>query len=506
MLRVSNTKLFQIRQPRTGLSARFLWCAFCLLLLRHDSQVCEAGSWLQPGDWPQFRGVGAAGIADGQDVPVTWNVATGENIAWKTPIPGLGLASPIATRGRVFLVTATGGNKGLKVGLYGDIAPVKDQAEHSWRLICLSLHSGQILWDRELHSGVPAIMRHTKASHANCTPATDGARVVVSLGSEGLYCYDLCGNRCWKRDLGRLDSGFYRLPKAQWGFGSSPIIYRNMVIVQCDVQQGSYVAALDLCNGREIWRTARNEVPTWGTPTVCSHECRSELVLNGYRHTAGYDPNTGRELWKLVGGGDIPVPTPIFAHGLIYLSSAHGPKRPLRAIEFGATGDLTQEAKSGGKHIRWANDREGIYMQTPLVYGDLLYACRTNGVLGCFDAKTGELKYRERLGGGSTGFTASAVAANGRLYFTSENGNVTVVEAGPTFRRLAQSQMNDVCMSTPAISRNRLLIRTKDSLYAIGDQTWQAPMIVARNRKQPLARGIVEALHGLLSPLRRTRR
>ena len=481
-----------------------MMCSICLIGIHCTSQVSDAGNWLQSSDWPQFRGVGASGIAHGQSVPVSWNVEAGKNIAWKTPIPGLGLASPIVSRGCVFIVTATGGNKDLKVGLYGNIAPVKDQAKHSWRLICLSLDSGQVLWDRELHSGVPTIMRHTKASHANCTPATDGARIVVSLGSEGLYCYDFCGNRCWKRDLGHLDSGFFRFPKAQWGFGSSPIIFCNMVIVQCDVQKGSYVAAFDLCSGREVWRTARQEVPTWGTPTVCTHDCRSELVLNGYKHIAGYDPVTGRELWKLVGGGDIPVPSPVSAHGLIYLSSAHGPRRPLRAIEFGATGDITQENDSDSAHIRWANDREGIYMQTPLVYGDLLYACRTNGVLSCFDAKTGELKYRERLGGGNTGFTASAVAANGRLYFTSENGKVTVVEAGSVFRRISHSQMNDVCMATPAISRNRLLVRTKHAVYAIGSKPVRSPAITMARKPAPQrARGVGAILRRALHDLGR---
>ena len=297
----------------------------------------------RPGDWPQFRGWRASGVADGQDPPVLWSAKTGANIRWRTAIPGLGRASPIVSGNCVFIVTADSGDPkaGLRVGLYGDIASVPEKTSYTWRLYCLSRLTGKILWRRTICEGVPKIKRHTKATHANSTPAANGVHLAVFLGSEGLYCYDLCGNLRWKRDLGVLDSGYYVSPQAQWGFGSSPILFQNMVIVQCDVQQDSFLAAFDVHCGRELWRTARQDVPTWSTPTIYDGPGRAELIVNGYKHAGGYDPWTGEELWRLGDGGDIPVPTPVVADGLVFLSSAHGRHRPLSAVRLGATGDLT---------------------------------------------------------------------------------------------------------------------------------------------------------------------
>lgn len=424
------------------------------------------------GDWPQFRGWHATGVADGQDLPVYWDAEGRSNIQWKTAIPGLGHASPVISRGRVFIVTAVSSDPdpALRVGLYGNIAPVQDETSHSWQLYCLSKYTGKILWKRTVHKGVPKIKRHPKSTHANSTPATDGIRLVVFLGSEGLYCYDLCGNLLWKQDLGTLDSGYYRAPDAQWGFGSSPIIYRNMVIVQCDVQNNSFVAAFDLRNGRELWRTSREDVPTWSTPTIHEGGTRAELIVNGYRHAGGYDPLTGEELWRLSGGGDIPVPTPVVAHGLIFLSSAHGAQAPLCAIRAGATGDITPAGDAeSSDDIAWYKRREGIYLQTPLVYGEHLYACKINGVLSCYDIRTGERLYRDRLGSGRTGFSASPVAGDGKLYFTSEDGDTHVIRSGPTFEILATNSIGEVCMATPAISDGMLVFRAKSHVYGIGE-------------------------------------
>ena len=454
---------------------------FFLVLLAAFPIPVLAGDCLTPDDWPQFRGRNALGVADGPAPPLHWETSTSANVAWKTAIPGLGLGSPIVCQGRVFIVTAVGAEKNpsLKTGLYGDVESVADEGPQRWELYCLSRSTGRICWKRTLHSGVPRIKRHTKASHANSTPATDGRYVVVNLGSEGLYCLDLCGRLRWKRRLGVLDSGYYRAPDAQWGFGSSPIIYRHMAIVQADVQKDSFLAAFDLCSGREVWRIGRTDVPTWSTPAVVNGPRRPELVVNGYRHAGGYDPWTGRELWKISKGGDIPVPTPISAHGLIYLSSSHGANRPLRAIRPGASGDITPEDGAGSsEHVAWSLPRDGIYMQTPLVYGPHLYACRNNGVLSCYDARTGERLYRERLGGG-TGFTASPVAAAGRIYFTNEDGDVFIVRAGAEYELLAANSMNEQCLATPAITNGMLVVRTKNSVYGISEGRGQRLQVVS---------------------------
>jgi outer membrane protein assembly factor BamB len=444
---------------------------WCLILLLLPTAVL-AKDRTTKRDWPQFRGRRAAGVSYEANLPVAWNLETGTNVQWKTAIPGLGHASPIVVGGCIFVVTAESRETDpqLRVGLYGDIKSVPTEESHIWRLHCLSMRNGRLLWQRTIHEGVPQIKRHTKASHANSTPASDGIRVVVFLGSEGLYCYDCCGKLLWKNDLGVLDSGYYVVPSAQWGFGSSPIIYQNRVIIQCDIQQNSFIAAFDVRNGREIWRTPRGDVPTWSTPTIVEGKTRTELVVNGYKHAGGYDPRTGEELWRLSGGGDIPVPTPVAAHGLIFLSSAHGGKRPLCAIREGASGDITPADDSEpGEYFAWYKPRAGIYMQTPIVYGEYLYACADNGLLNCYEARTGKRMYRERLGNGSTGFTASAVAGDGKIYFTSESGEIYVVQAGSTFKLLATNSMNEVCMATPSTSGGLLIVRTENHVYAIGD-------------------------------------
>ena len=285
----------------------------------------------------------------------------------------------------------------LKVGLYGDILPAKDDGPQEWRLLALDEDSGKIIWDTLALKAVPKVKRHTKASHCNSTPATDGQHIVAIFGSEGLFCFDTGGKLLWKKDLGPMDSGYYAVPAAQWGFASSPIIHHGKVIVLCDVQQGSFLAAYDVKDGREIWHTPRQDVPTWGVPTVVQTSERIQIVVNGWHETAGYEFASGKKLWSLDEGGDIPVPTPIFAHGFIYLTSAHGSWRPIRAIRPDAMGSITPEDPgSTNASIAWAHGKKGSYMQTPIVVGDLLYACNDLGVLTCFDAKTGEIHFSER--------------------------------------------------------------------------------------------------------------
>ena len=443
-------------------------------------------------DWPQFRGVGARGVGEGQNLPDSWDVETGTNVRWKTAIPGLGHACPVVSRACVFILSADNGEvePELRLGLYGDIRSVSDDKPHEWQLLCLEQSTGKILWQRTLHRGVPAIKRHTKATHANTTPATDGKHVVVFLGSEGLYCLDFCGNVLWERDLGVLDSGYYRVPSAQWGFGSSPIIFRDMVILQCDVQEESFLAAFDIHTGRDVWRVGRDDVPTWSTPTIVEGPERIELVVNGFRHAGGYDPLTGKPFWRLGGGGDIPVPTPIFARGLIFLSSAHGSQGPLCAVRPGARGDLTPaNGETSDESLAWYHRRAGIYMQTPIVYGDYLYACQDNGVLSCYEARTGERLYRERLGR-ATGFTASPVAADGKLYFTGETGVVHIVAAGPEYKLIASNEMGDFCMATPAIAGGLLIVRTQSHVYAIGNPPAQLATSSAPRSKTTYGGGV----------------
>ena len=417
----------------------------------------------------------------GPETASTWTTNKSDNILWKTPIPGLGHSSPIIWGNRLFITTAINQTKpaALKVGLYGEPESAQDNDVQQWKVFCLDKRSGKILWQKTAHEGAPKVRRHPKASHANCTMATDGASVVAFFGSEGLYCYDLDGRLRWQKDLGTLraspmvyndnpDTNSWTL---EWGFASSPIIYEHRVFLQCDVLTNGFVAAFNLANGEMVWRTRRDDTGTWSTPNVCAEGPRPQLLVNGWKHMGGYDLQTGQEIWRMSGGGDCPVPTPVVWHGLIFLMSSHGPRKPIYAVRTDAVGDVSlRSGSTTNLHVAWSALRGGSYMQTPLIYGDYLYTCQIDGVLSCYQAATGKEVYKERLGPGGDGFTASPVASAGKLYFTSEQGSVFVVKPGSEFTVLANNQMGEICMATPAISEGVIFYRTQSHIVAIGNR------------------------------------
>lgn len=418
--------------------------------------------------WPSFRGPWALGFIENAKPPTTWNAENGEHIKWKTAIPGLGHSSPVIWDNYLFVTTAvnTSSSESLKVGLYGDIGEANDSAVHEFKVYCLDKTSGKILWESLAHKGVPKSKRHTKASQANCTAATDGKYLVVHFGSEGLYCYDFKGNLVWKKDMGLINPGFFAVPGIEWGYSSSPIIHKNRIIVLCDIPKTPYITSLDLATGNEIWKTSREgEVETYGTPAIFTKNGKTQIVVNGFKHAGGYDFETGQEIWKLGNGGDIPTPTPIVVNDLIYLNSAHGKFSPILAVRINATGDITLSPDSTkNQSIAWSVKRGGAYMQTPLVYDTYLYNLQVNGQLTCFDAVTGEEKYKDSL---KEAFSASGIAADGKLYFSSEDGNIYVIQSGPVFKLLAKNALEDVCMATPAISGNTLFFRTQHFVIAV---------------------------------------
>lgn len=418
--------------------------------------------------WPGFRGPWALGFIENAKPTTTWNAETGEHVKWKTPIPGLGHSSPVIWDNLLFVTTAvnTASASSLKVGLYGDIDEANDSVVHEFKVYCLDKNSGTIIWERIAHKGVPKSKRHTKASQANCTPATDGKYLVVHFGSEGLFCYDFKGNLVWEKDMGLINPGWTTTPGIEWGYSSSPVIFKDRIILQCDIPKTPFVTALDLKTGNEIWRTSRStEDQTYCTPAIYTKNGKAQVVVNGYMNMAGYDFESGKEIWKLGNGGDIPTPTPVIANDLIYLNSAHGKFSPIFAVRPDATGDITLSPDSTkNKYIVWSVKRGGAYMQTPLVYNGYLYNLQVNGQLTCYDALTGEVKYKDSL---KEAFTASGIAADGKLYFSSEEGNIYVVQAGPEFKLLSKNALKDVCMATPAISGNTLYFRTQHYLIAV---------------------------------------
>ena len=441
--------------------------AFALVIVSLLLTPSPAATELPAGPhWPSFRGQFARGVAPGP-TPVLWDVKSRQNIAWMTTIPGLGHSSPTVWGDRIFLTTAVAasGPARVKTGYYGDIEPVEGDGPHEWRVLCIHREDGRIVWQKSVHSGVPRTKRHPKSSHANPTCATDGRVVVSYFGSEGLYCHDLDGNLQWRKDLGVLDAGYFRSPAAQWGVATSPIVHDGRVILQCDVQGGGFLAAFDLKDGSEIWRTPRNDVPTWSTPTVDIQPGRTQILVNGYRHIGGYDIEDGSELWRMRGTGDIPVPTPIVAHGLAFITNAHGGLPPVYAVRTEAEGRLTAQ-EQGSEHIAWHKKRGGNYMQTPIVVGDLLFLCSDTGVFSCYDARTGKVHYRQRLPVKGT-FTASPVSGGGHIYFTAETGEVVVMKAAPRFEIAGTNELGESCLATPSIAGQTLYFRTRHHLVAV---------------------------------------
>ena len=423
------------------------------------------------GSWPSFRGARASGIAEGQNLPDNWDGAKGANVLWRTAIPGLAHSSPIVWGNRVFVTSAVSSNPAatFRPGLYGDGDASDDRSVQRWTIFAIDKSTGKMLWERVAREGPPVDKRHIKSTYASSSPATDGRVVVAWFGSQGVYAYDLDGTLRWKVDLGRVDMGAYDIPTFEWGPGSSPIVWNGLVILQCDTQDDSFVLALNAETGETVWKTERSELPSWGTPTVAMTSAGPELVTNASNFVRGYDPRTGRELWKLGHSSKLTAPTPVAADDLVVVASGRAPERPIFVIRAGARGDLTlREGETRSQSIVWSRTGRGSYMPTPLVYGGLLYVLANNGVFDAYALKSGDELYRQRLPEIGSGYSASPVAADGKIYLSNEDGEMLVVKAGSTFTHIATNSIGEPLMATPALSEGVMYVRASRTLFAIG--------------------------------------
>jgi len=423
------------------------------------------------GSWPSFRGPLASGVADGQHLPDQWNGKTGENILWRTTIPGLAHSSPVVWGNRIFVTSAVSSDPKatFRPGLYGDGDASKDRSRHRWMIYALDKQSGKIVWDRVAYEGEPLEKRHIKATYANATPATDGRIVVAWFGSQGVYAYDVNGRFLWKVDVGRLDVGAYDVPSVEWGPASSPIIWKDLVIIQCDTQADSFIMAVDANTGKTVWKTDRDELPSWGTPTVATTPKGEELIANASNFIRGYDPRTGKELWRLGGSSKITAPTPIFVDDILVVASGRAPERPIFVVKAGSRGDLTlSDGKTSSDSVVWSRTGRGSYMPTPLIYNGLLYVLGNSGTFDTYNIKTGDEIYRQRLPVVGSGFSASPVASDGKIYLSNEDGEILVISAGDKFTHIATNTMGELLMATPALSDGVMYVRSSESLFAIG--------------------------------------
>jgi outer membrane protein assembly factor BamB len=421
-------------------------------------------------NWPSFRGPNASGVAEGTNPPTSWDIEKSQNVLWKTSIPGLSHASPIIWGNQIFVITAVSSdaNAGFKAKDRGiDLA--NDDAKYTWMIFALDKRNGRVLWTDKPYEGVPRAKRHVKATQANSTPVTDGRYVVALFGSEGLACYDTNGKLLWKQDLGVLNPGLWDDKESSWGHASSPIIYRDLVIVQADGHKQSFIAAFNLKDGKQTWRVERNEITSWTTPSIYQGKDRTELIANGGRYIRGYDPLTGKELWRFSDNDtQVKMQAPQIANDLIYITGGYPAGRAMYVFRPGANGDISlRSGEDTNAFLAWRSSKGSPYTPTPIVYGDQFYVVADNGVLSSYDAKTGALIYQQRL---PSSFSASPVAADGKLYLASEDGDVFVVKAGRQFELLQKNVMGQPLMATPALTQGMLIVRADDAIYALGER------------------------------------
>jgi outer membrane protein assembly factor BamB len=418
--------------------------------------------------WPQFRGP-AAGVADDDPaLPDSWSES--ENVAWKAAIPGMGWSSPVVWGDHVLITSAVSAGKEPQPvkGLYDpgdDFGKTKPTAAHRWFVHDVDFATGKIRWSRELHSGVPPLLRHIKNSFSSETPVTDGERVYVYFGVIGLLAaLDMTGKTLWTKELEPGNGPQEFAPAA------SPVLHDGRLYILSDNTRASFLFAFDAKTGREIWRTPRDEVENWATPFVWVNPVRTEIVTNGRRAVRSYGLD-GKLLWQLTGMTGNVVPTPFSKHGLLYLSSGYpgAAVRPALAVRPGATGDITLKPdETSNEYVVWFQPTLGTYQTSALVYGDYYYTLLDRGLLLCHEAKTGKQMYgRQRISPEASAFTASPWAYNGKVFVLSEDGDTFVIQAGPEFKVLGRNTLNEMALATPAIARGSLLVRTQSSLYRI---------------------------------------
>jgi outer membrane protein assembly factor BamB len=444
-----------------------------MLPLRHAATASLTAlvlsATLHAANWPQWRGPDGQGISTETSLPSEWS--SGRNIAWKTPIPGRGHSSPIVWGNHVFLTTAVEGDvvPGAKAPIHyiqedkakppeAFLHPdsVGADRKHTYKVIAVALDTGKVLWERVAYEGVVFDNRHKSSSYASPTPVTDGTLVYAYFGSEGLYAYDYSGTLEWKADIGDFKT-------LGMGTSTSPVLYRNLVILQCDENNGdaSFIVALDKTSGREVWRVKRDVQVSWATPVLVEAGGRTELVTSGFERIHAYDPATGKELWRTKGVESNSIHTPLVGHGLVIVTAGYPAKRVI-ALRPGGSGDIT-----GTDRVVWTYEKGTAYVASPILYGDYLYLLTDAGIVTCLDVKTGAVKYEGGRPPEPARFMGSPVAWGGNIYFTSTDGDTFVVKAGPTHEVVRTNTVDEPVYASLAPAQGRVLIRALGHLYCV---------------------------------------
>jgi len=420
-------------------------------------------------NWPQFRGPGALGVSANPNLPDQWSAT--ENVLWKRDIDGRGWSSPVVWGKRVFITTVVneGKSEEPRKGLYfGGNRLRTSTSIHHWKVVCLNLETGKVLWETTARTGKPQGPIHLKNSYASETPITDGERVYAYFGNHGLYCYSVEGKQLWKNEWPAYKTRY------GWGLAASPVLHKGRLYIVNDNSEQSFLVALDAKTGKQIWRVERKgEKSNWSTPFIWENKLRTEIITPGTRKNRAYDL-TGKLLYQFGGNSSITIATPYAKFGLLYVTSGYvgDRKKPMFAIRPGAKGDISLESdEDKNEYVAWCQRRAGPYNPSTIVYGDLMYVLLDRGLVACHEAKTGRHVYGpERIVPRGGAFTSSPWAYNGKVFFLDENGVTYVLQAGRKFKLLRPNRLNakgDMCMATPAMAGDKLLIRTDARVYCI---------------------------------------
>ncbi|MCX7423396.1 MAG: PQQ-binding-like beta-propeller repeat protein [Planctomycetia bacterium] len=387
-------------------------------------------------NWPGWRGPNRNGVTSDTGVPTTWSAT--ENVLWKMPLPGIGTSNPVVWGDKVFVTASEG----------------RDQGE--LHVICFDRDTGRELWHQRLWGTAPTLF-YGRSGMASPSPVTDGKRLFAFFGTGDVFCFDLDGGLLWQRAIADEYGPF----ENRFAAASSPLLFEDKLIVQCDHYGASYVIALDQLTGANRWKSDRPEVwLSWSSPQLVTNGDRIELVLSGSEKLDGYDPRTGSPLWTLRGLARECVPTPVFGHGMLFVVS--GPNGTHFAIKPGGSGDITDS------HIVWKNDKGTSFVPSAILVGERYYLADDKGIGSCLDAHTGKLIWKKRFG---DKFTASPVAADGKLFFINEAGSTLVLDATQAgYEEVARNDIGEEVYASPAISQGKLFVRTSKNLVCVGSK------------------------------------
>ncbi len=427
---------------------------------------CCAGLTSAQTNWLHFRGE-SGGIVTNSVLPIQWD--TTQNVKWSVNVVGRGWSCPVVWDEKIFLTTVAsdGHMEDAKKGLY--LGGNRDKAStdlHHWIVYCFDWNTGDILWEKSVHTGQPAEPVHIKNTYASETPVTDGERVYFYFGNLGVFCFDLDGVELWQK---RLDPVKIRY---DWGTAASPVLHKDKLFIINDNDDNSYLLALDTKTGKELFKIDRDEKSNWATPYIWKNKKHTELVTCGSNKVRSYDLN-GTLLWELGPMSTITIPTPIEMNGLLYVCSGFvgdRDKQPIYAIRPGAFGDISPVDWQPNESVVWAHQFGAPYNPSPIAYDGYFYVLHDRGHISCYDGASGTVIYeKKQLAKDAKAYTASPGANDGNLFFLSEDGDTFVVQAGLDFKVLARNPLDEMCMVTPATLRGNIIFRTLTKLYRIGE-------------------------------------